>query len=342
MDEKKFSIILPVFNGEKYVNRAIKSVLSQNYNNWELIVVNDGSTDNSLNVINSIKSSKIVVICKNNTGVSETRNLGIEKSQGDYLIFLDADDWLESGCLYNMNEAINNSSADLFIFNYNYVGSSGVRKAKEITVTKEDRVPISSIITASVGLYQWKNEAWYGNLRSVWGKSFKREIIINNSIRFVNNLKIGEDMIFVLEYLIHSNKVFFSNEIVYNYFHNIDSVMNSRKWTDLSQGKLYFSEVEKLISNQVSESTKADLWLETAESDWMTIVFSENSILKKYKIMKKIMSDEYYIRFAENGLDSNVKQKIYAFVIKHKQAILLMLLTYLRMKKQEIRLRKNT
>ena len=93
---KKVSIIIPLYNEEKYIKDAINSILEQDYSNYEIIVIDDGSTDNSYNIVNNIKDKRIKLFrFKKNKGVGEARNLGIKKASGDYLAFLDADDYWE-------------------------------------------------------------------------------------------------------------------------------------------------------------------------------------------------------------------------------------------------------
>lgn len=338
MEEKLISVILPVYNGEKYLCRAIESILRQKYTHWELIIINDGSTDASLDISNSFSKTdeRIIVIDKANTGVSDTRNIGINKSHGEYILFLDSDDWLDEGFLNRVNEVFNKSDADILIFNYYDVIKDRIEKARRITVSENNNISVREIINAAVRQSQWHNNIWYGNLHTVWAKSFKKSVIYENKLIFNESLRIGEDMVFVLNYILHSKKIYFSNDYVYFYYHNNLSVMNTRRWKGLTQGETYFNEVENLVGNLISESAKADLWLEIAEADWVTILDSDNTIYHKYRIFKGILKDEYYIRFSNNGLDSNIKQKCYAFAIKHNSALLLMFLAYCRMKKHRL------
>jgi len=113
----KFSIIIPVYNTEKYLKRCLDSVLNQTYDNYEMIVINDGSTDNSKLVLNEYKSnSKIKIIEETNHGVSYTRNLGMEHAQGDYILFLDSDDYYELDLLETLSKNI--TDEEMLRFNY--------------------------------------------------------------------------------------------------------------------------------------------------------------------------------------------------------------------------------
>lgn len=119
MENVRFSIIIPVYNVEAYIEECINSVLQQTYTNIEIILVDDGSTDKSGEICNAYEQNdqRISVIHKSNGGLSDARNAGIENASGEYLIFLDSDDyWCESDFLYNINEIISNTDADLIQF----------------------------------------------------------------------------------------------------------------------------------------------------------------------------------------------------------------------------------
>lgn len=117
----KFSIVVPVYNTEKYIERCLNSILDQTYNNYEIIVVDDGSKDNSLGIIKEIaaKNDNIKLFSKKNSGVSDTRNFGVSKCQGDYLCFVDSDDYIEKNYLEKIKDIIlHNNHPDLIKINY--------------------------------------------------------------------------------------------------------------------------------------------------------------------------------------------------------------------------------
>ena len=104
----KYSFIVPCYNGEKYIVKCLDSILKQTSNNYEVIVINDGSTDNSINIINKYKNDrKIVIINQNNMGLSLTRNNGINKAKGEYLIFVDCDDYIQNDFLKTIDKNLN-------------------------------------------------------------------------------------------------------------------------------------------------------------------------------------------------------------------------------------------
>ena len=120
MNTPKYSVIVPVYNAETYLSDAIESVLNQDFNDWELILINDGSIDKSQTICEyyQMKDQRIKLISKNNEGVSIARNIGIDSAKGEFIVFLDADDWLTKFFLGVANRIVNETDADLLVLNY--------------------------------------------------------------------------------------------------------------------------------------------------------------------------------------------------------------------------------
>ena len=120
--DKLISIIIPAYNAETYLNECINSVITQTYRNLEIVIINDGSTDNTLNIIKKYKSidKRIVAINQNNCGVYDSRCNGVKISKGDYIIFLDADDFLTSDCVEKLYNSIIESNTDIVRCNFKY------------------------------------------------------------------------------------------------------------------------------------------------------------------------------------------------------------------------------
>ncbi|MGQ7353991.1 glycosyltransferase family 2 protein [Streptococcus suis] len=332
-EKMKFSIIMPVYNTALYLKKSIQSVIEQTYENWELICVNDGSTDDSLEICEHYakQDSRIKVFSKVNEGVSVARNFGLKKVTGERVIFLDADDWLASNTLEVFSKYP--LSVDFIIANHFEVFTNGYTKAKKINVSDIASMDAKDrIIEFCVRESQWRKEDWYGYLRPVWGKCFSRELIEKSNVTFISGLKYGEDMVFLLSYLLECRLIAFTNESLYYYNRtNEGSAMVKRSWMGQEQGLLYFREVERLVKNRVSEETLSDLWLETAEWDWKVLLKSKKSFVAKYAIFKNLISTDLYRRFSEKTDYQEIgkKKKLFIFAIKHKQPMLLMLLVTL-------------
>lgn len=150
---QKITLILPIFNGEKYISRCIDSVLNQTYKNFELIIINDGSTDKSLNIIKKYakKDNRIKIINKKNEGVSIARNIGIENSTGDFITFIDADDYLEIEALETMINLASKYKVEIVRTSYvletnnKFAYEKKLNYSGKITLNKNNRVYLLTI-----------------------------------------------------------------------------------------------------------------------------------------------------------------------------------------------------
>ena len=198
----KVSVIVPIYNEEKNLKRCIESLINQTYKNLEIILINDGSTDNSKEIIDSYKDKRIVAIHKKNTGIGDTRNTGIAKSTGDYIMFVDSDDYIELNYVEVLLKSLNENKADLAISNY-YLDTPNKTyeidlKNLGITSIKEDEDLLCKI-----------------NL-SPWNKLYKKDLIINNNNKFPYKVKY-EDVPFVVEAIIKASKISFVPNYLYHY-----------------------------------------------------------------------------------------------------------------------------
>lgn len=173
--QTRVSVIIPVFNAEKYLSKCIDSVLSQTCPALELILVNDGSTDRSEEIINTyIQDDRVVYLKQENKGVSAARNLGLSRASGEYIIFVDSDDYLISDSLDKRIEEAR--TTDLLISNYYQITEVDIENKKYINVAKN-----LSVVDA---LWTISPRSTIGYQGYLWNKVFRREIIKKNGILF--------------------------------------------------------------------------------------------------------------------------------------------------------------
>jgi len=194
----EISIIVPIYNGEKYINKCLEMIINQTFKDFELIIVDDGSTDNSCKMLNEYakKDTRIKIISKKNEGTWAARNMAIDESIGKYIIFFDCDDWYEDNLLSEMHASIEKNKVDLVI--------SG---QTNITVNKNGETIRKAIVIPSEHFFKTKNEILenYILLReeeigdTLWNKIYKSEIIKKYNLRF-ENYRRGEDTIFNANY----------------------------------------------------------------------------------------------------------------------------------------------
>ncbi len=197
---KKVSIIVPCYNSEEYLDIAIKSLVNQTYKNIEIILLNDGSKDGTLDIMKSYDDERVLVIDKKNTGIGDTRNTGIRKSSGDYIMFLDSDDYYEENTVSNMVKVLEEQGADMVVSNY-YLNIP----SKQLEIKFND---------FGVATLKEKPEILTGINYAPWNKIYKREVV--SKAEFPTNIKY-EDVPFVVKCLLSSNRIAFTSEFNFHY-----------------------------------------------------------------------------------------------------------------------------
>lgn len=220
----EISIIIPVYNTENYIIKCLDSVRAQTLSDYEVILVNDGSTDNSENLITDYilqnNLSKFRLLNKENTGISSARNIGLSLANGKWILFLDSDDWIEPGCLQELLSVANKSSTDLVI--------GGYQAYDETTEQTEvwSRYPCDggSVPEDMHNLYSFS---------FCWGRLYKKSIIDEYGLRFDERIKYAEDNAWQLDYIQHIKSYSYSHMIIYNYRVNSGNQITSRLITPM-------------------------------------------------------------------------------------------------------------
>lgn len=213
------SIILPVYNAEKYLHRCIDSILAQTYTDFELLIVDDGSTDGSGHICDEYAAtdSRIRVFHKANGGVASARQLGVEEAQGEYSIHVDSDDWIEPEMLTRMHAKIVEEQADILIADFYSDNGKQSYRADESTPSVKSIDILKDILTNHL----------FGAL---WNKLIRHSLYKRFNIRFIKNIDYCEDVLILVQMLQHDLKVKFLHEAYYHYdVSNLNSI--SRNFT---------------------------------------------------------------------------------------------------------------
>lgn len=210
MNRNKISIILPAYNCEKVIERTIKSIEKQFFDFIELIIVNDGSTDNTREIClkYSEKNSKIKYVETENYGVSNARNIGISKAEGEYICFIDSDDEYYPSFINKINQYINGDKLLVFAYDRINVNSGKIRKMRICNDFNNQKEMKSQIEMLQANFL----------FNQVWNKVYLKKIIKENNIKFDIGLSMGEDYIFNLEYMKHIQNIEYIDEILYKYY----------------------------------------------------------------------------------------------------------------------------
>lgn len=216
----KFSVMVPVYNAESYLKRCLDSIVNQNYENLDVILVNDGSTDRSAEICDqyATKDARFKVIHQKNKGLPGARNSALEFATGEYLCFLDNDDFLEKNFFKILNEATH-SKADVISFNY-----YEEKQQQKLVRNQEDEIRVDDIFLSNI-LVNTSNSNFFW---FVWRRIYKSEFLKKHHIKFDETAKFGEDSIFNIEVFSCYPKYEHIPDILYNYCENQDSMVRSK------------------------------------------------------------------------------------------------------------------
>lgn len=219
----KISIIMPTYNSSKTVLDAIKSVLNQSYKNLELLIVDDGSEDDTVNLVKSINDTRIKLFIQPNSGAGKARNLGIKEAEGDYVLFCDSDDYLDEKILEEFTNVENVTDYDVILFRTQKVSQNGEvlvdNKMNSFDFSDDDK----KLLIESIYNKFLKFNQLFG-FDGVCGKFINREFLIHNNIFFPESIVRFEDACFCKKVFENSSKMKYVDKLGYYYIQNTDSI----------------------------------------------------------------------------------------------------------------------
>ena len=338
MRQPQVSIIVPAYNVENYIERCLNSLVNQTFKDIEIITINDGSTDKSLELLNKYAKEdiRVSVIDLGDEGVSYCRNLGVEKANGKYIMFVDSDDWIDSNMIEAMYKKAEENKLDLVMCSYirEFKDHSKEKRFNlpEEIIYKEDKVK-NELLRKLVGPVkeELSNPEMLDALGTVWGKLYRTDILKENKIKFVDLKEIGsaEDTLFNIFTFNYLSKVMFLNKPMYHYWRDNPKSVTSQYNPKLKeQRKVFF----KYISDFIKENNFGQVFKEALNNRICTSVLglgliecSKNnkiSRINKIKNIKKIINEEY-IRNAYKNLELkyfSIHWRIFYFFIKNKMS----------------------
>lgn len=206
------SVIIPVYNVEKYLEKCLDSVINQTFQDLEIICINDGSTDNSLQILEeySQKDERIIIINQNNKGLSGARNSGLKVAKGEYIYFLDSDDWIKNNLLEKCYTKMIELDVDVLVFGtYNVYSNFIIENKRKISnFIKKYNIK---------ALYFEDNPLIYTQSCTAWTKFFKKNFLDNNNLHFEEEVRFSEDAVFWMQLLYCNPKIGLLDECLYYY-----------------------------------------------------------------------------------------------------------------------------
>lgn len=295
MNDPIISIIIPVYNAERFLSAAIDSVLAQTYKDWELILIDDGSTDRSRIICEHYASqceNPIRVIHQSNKGVSAARNVGLDVAQGKFIAFIDADDVVTSEYLNALFLLQKETNADLVGTWYKCVDDN----LKPIEFERE--IHEEKYQNHTLHHFASKHPEFFG---TVWGKLMRKDLIDEYKLKFSTELCRGEDTLFICSYAAVCKEIATNNRVMYFYrkYENSSTGRTSSLWLEQSiclvDLFLFFSNVHSIHTDYVIEtSLKMRFHI---LGDFMTSTHSISTIRKYLRLLHNSESFQDYLKF---------------------------------------------
>ncbi|EJT6498972.1 glycosyltransferase [Clostridium perfringens] len=288
------SIVVPVYNCKEYLNRCVDSLLNQSYRSVEIILIDDGSNDGSELICDYYKNkdNRVKVFHLKNGGVSRARNFGIKEAKGEYITFVDSDDWVDENIYKIMYEVLKNNNSDLVCCDYYLSYNSKIKKNIHENIS-------CNLDKNKSFMYLIKSNFYCGY---VWNKIYKHDILDkleDNQSIFDNTILICEDLLLNCRYLELVNNITYIQQPLYYYYQNINSVSNNREFNNKSLSIKYA--YEKIL----------DIYKNTSPKNY-DFVF--------YEYIKVMLNLNFKIKYSKQNINLNFNRKEYImFIIKSKK-----------------------
>lgn len=317
----KVSFIVPIYKVDlNLLNKCLLSIKNQTYKNLEVLIILDGSDLETIEFCKNFSKddSRFNVISRENKGVSYSRNEGIEKATGDWITFVDADDWVEINmCQLFLDKTKNTISSLDFVMLKNFVNGKEERETKNC-IDEDCSIDDNFKIKLFQSTYGTKY-GYFSCCEAVWKNFYNREFLLKNEIKFDPSLKIGEDMLFNYQVWMNSNNAYYINTPVYHYRINDQSVMNSNFDKLLSNYSVLFpvfDEKVRQLPTKYSQNNEVFV-IRQIERFALNYFFAKDN---KYKEFKEFVSDEFYQKKIKNVklTTLNNSHKLFSLLLKLK------------------------
>jgi len=330
--QQKVSIVMPVYNVEKYLANCIQSVLNQTYTNFELIVVIDGSPDNSEAIARKFEKldSRIKVHTKPNGGISDARNFGLNIAIGEYIFFLDSDDWIEHDLLKENIEIMVDKQLDFLVFGFYQDSVDEEEKLiKQVKHLPEDNIWLNG---EAIHLSPYMLNI----LGYAWNKIYRKQYLNQNNISFINGISLFEDILFNAKVYQHSDRILFNKKAYVHYIQRPVETLtkqfheNSFDWVKLKhKALLEFIDTWSFINKKEILATNLIGGLRYCVLN----LFNFNNQFRfnqKLAYVSKMLNDNDLRQFYKFYKPITMQDKIYFMLIKFKSKYIITFLAQLR------------
>lgn len=239
-----FSVVVPIYNAERYLKSTIESVIKQSFNDWQLILVNDGSDDDSLTICNEYRNfdKRIIVVSQENSGPSAARNAGISAAQGEYIMFLDSDDEYQPNAFENVAKLLHEKNIDLIMSSAEVVNVDIGKIINDVDYSLDN--PINTIEDFFIQMIEKRISP------SPWRYVIKKNILLENNIYFPVGITIAEDCLWLNNMLGYIKTAAFNSRPFYKYNVHSDSITTTMNYSKLEDHMKVCDELFELAENR--------------------------------------------------------------------------------------------
>lgn len=336
MNSPLVSIIVPCYNVEKYLSTCFDSLTQQTYSNIEIIAVNDGSTDQTLQILRSyqIKDSRIILINKENSGVSDSRNIALEHSKGNFVLFVDADDWLDINTVQVCIEQTEAEQADVCMFAYQseFPNRSDIRRLypDNRTFSDKDCKDLQRRIIGPINeeLCMPQRLDSYG---TIWAKLYRRELLKDLFFEDLNKVGSAEDTLFNSFVFLRVKRAVYINEPFYHYRRNNEaSVTNRFRPNLLQQWSYLFAEMSKSVRTAETEEALLNRIAISLFGFDLNVYDADIAWKEKIRLISECLSHPLYVKAYQQMKYQYlpIHWRLFYLSAKYKLSVMVLLFAY--------------
>lgn len=321
---------MPVYNVEKYIAKAIQSVLNQTFQDFELLIIIDGSPDNSIEVARSFKDERINIYEKKNGGLSDARNFGLNLAKGEFILFLDSDDWIEPDLIEDNRQFLIKEKANIVVFGY-YQDDENLNG--DLIRSKRYAPSVESYSLNEQNKIDFHH---LGILGYAWNKLYRRSFLEENNLVFEKGTSLIEDILFNIQVYLKVELIIFNTNCYYHYI--------NREIATLT--KVFYKDVYSLKKRRAM--ALIPFFKRFNVDRWETLVAASHirgiryviynlfsfknglSLFEKQQYIDGMFTDPFTITYVEEFLPTSINDKIYKFLIKNKLSFVTLLLSLIK------------
>lgn len=302
------SIIVPIYNAQIYLSECIDSILTQTFTDFELILIDDGSTDNTEDICKNYvkKDSRIHLFRQKNQGVSSARNLGITKAKGNWIAFVDADDKLKKEYL---QELIRHNSSDLII------GKFSILHSTNESTQPSSKEKLLNLHSTKEALEYWEKDP-QTTFYYPWGKLFSTKIIKTHEIKFNTDMKVSEDTCFIMQFVCYAKSIYYTSARNYQYRRGTNNQKYAMNYEQYQKHRQAFDDsMNTLAQTYGKEIQNLNKYIHNAFFYCYYISLRTQSSYSKFCNERKLFTNSHYLDYKELGLGI-LKRNLFLLIFK--------------------------